>query len=117
LKRNARYWSEKVKRNRARDRRTAAALHRQGYKVIRFWEHDLDDLNRCVEQVLITVEEYPKYLRKEGVSEADKKAVARVRRAGVSAPTSAILSWVRAIGTDCIMSGPLWDIRTVANAF
>lgn len=117
MKRNARYWAEKVKRNRARDRRTVTALRRQGYKVIRFWEHDLDDLNRCVESVLIAVEDYPEYLIAEGVSEPEKQAVARVRRAGVCAPTSAILCWVRAIGTDCIMSGPLWDIRAVARAF
>lgn len=118
LKRNARYWAEKVKRNRARDRRATAALRQQGYKVIRFWEHDLNQLNRCVEKVLVAVEDYPPYLAVEGISSREKQAVARVRRAGVSAPVSAVLSWMRSTGgAESILSARLSDILSVANAF
>ena len=35
------YWDAKVARNMARDRRNRAALRRQGWKVIRFWEHQV----------------------------------------------------------------------------
>lgn len=35
------FWREKIERNRARDRRNFAALRRQGWKVLRVWEHDI----------------------------------------------------------------------------
>ena len=35
------FWRDKIERNRARDRRTFAALRRQGWKVLRVWEHDI----------------------------------------------------------------------------
>jgi len=48
---------------------------------------------------------------------AQGEALARVRRAGVRAPDSAILSWIRSIGPEPIMAASLKDIRAVANAF
>jgi len=38
---NQEYWVAKVRRNRRRDRRTAAALREQGWTVLRIWEHEL----------------------------------------------------------------------------
>lgn len=38
-KTNSRYWAEKVERNRARDLETTALLEKQGWIVIRVWEH------------------------------------------------------------------------------
>jgi len=111
------FWKAKIARNRQRDRSMTRRMRTRGFSVLRFWEHDLNNIERCIERVLIAVEDYPEFLIAEGVSEAEKQAVARVRRAGVCAPTSAILSWFRAIGPDCIMSGPLCDIRAVARAF
>lgn len=35
------YWQAKIERNRARDRRTFACLRRQGWIVIRVWEHEI----------------------------------------------------------------------------
>jgi len=35
------FWHEKIERNRARDRRNFAKLRRQGWRVLRIWEHDL----------------------------------------------------------------------------
>jgi DNA mismatch endonuclease (patch repair protein) len=35
------FWREKIERNRARDRRTFAALRRQGWRVLRVWEHEI----------------------------------------------------------------------------
>ena len=36
---NRRYWSSKIVRNRTRDRRATRALTRDGWRVLRFWEH------------------------------------------------------------------------------
>jgi hypothetical protein len=47
----------------------------------------------------------------------EEKAVARVRRAGVNAPTRPILCWVRGVGTTTVMASKYSDIRAVANAF
>lgn len=38
---NETYWSGKVAGNRARDKRVAAQLRREGWRVIRIWEHQL----------------------------------------------------------------------------
>ena len=38
---NTGYWSEKYKRNKARDRKVRAKLRRGGWKVLRIWEHEV----------------------------------------------------------------------------
>lgn len=38
-KHNRKWWAEKIARNKARDRRKAARLRRQGWSVITVWEH------------------------------------------------------------------------------
>ncbi|MCC6365400.1 MAG: very short patch repair endonuclease [Bryobacterales bacterium] len=38
---NTDYWSVKIARNRKRDRVTTALLRRDGWTVLRFWEHQL----------------------------------------------------------------------------
>ena len=38
---NRPYWSEKVKRNRERDKRRARELKALGWRVVRIWEHSL----------------------------------------------------------------------------
>jgi DNA mismatch endonuclease (patch repair protein) len=38
---NKRYWSEKIRRNRKRDKEANMILRKKGWKVIRIWEHDL----------------------------------------------------------------------------
>src|SRR5947207_3188047 len=46
------FWQEKIERNRARDRRNFARLRRQGWSVIRLWQHDIrTDLAPCVERI------------------------------------------------------------------
>ena len=47
----------------------------------------------------------------------EKEAVERVKRAGVKAPESAILAWVRCAGPKVILAGSLAEIRRVASAF
>jgi DNA mismatch endonuclease (patch repair protein) len=43
---NISYWHVKIARNRRRDRATTAFLRRQGWTVLRFWEHELRSLSR-----------------------------------------------------------------------
>jgi len=46
---NAIWWQEKLATNVTRDRDTDAYLHRQGWLVCRFWEHD--DVQRAAELI------------------------------------------------------------------
>jgi len=46
------YWREKISGNKARDRRNAAFLRGQGWRVVRFWEHDVEkNLQRCIKHI------------------------------------------------------------------
>lgn len=38
---NTRFWSEKIGKNRARDRKTSRQLKELGWTVLRVWEHEL----------------------------------------------------------------------------
>lgn len=38
---NRSFWREKLRRNKERDRYVTRRLRREGWKVIRIWEHDL----------------------------------------------------------------------------
>jgi DNA mismatch endonuclease (patch repair protein) len=40
-KQNAAFWQEKIARNKRRDRLVARSLRRDGWKVVRIWEHQL----------------------------------------------------------------------------
>ena len=51
-KKNGRFWKEKIKRNRARDRRNNRLLREVGYSVLRFWEHDLsENIGHCITSI------------------------------------------------------------------
>ena len=51
-KKRSRFWKAKLQRNQQRDRKTSALLRRRGFRVLRFWEHELsDDVSRCVSTV------------------------------------------------------------------
>jgi len=111
------YWGAKIARNRQRDRKVTRRLRALGFRVLRFWEHDLNRLDHCIGQVLMAIEEYPPYLTPNSISKREKQAVARVRRAGVRAPVSAVVSWIRSIRPESVLSATLTDIRAIANAF
>jgi len=51
------------------------------------------------------------------VSDLERLAVERVRRARVKAPESAILAFVRCSGPESILATKLRDINAIANAF
>ncbi len=49
---NRPYWSAKIARNKARDRRNFRLLRGAGYRVLRLWEHELrQDPARCLRRV------------------------------------------------------------------
>lgn len=39
---NTSYWSEKLRRNKTRDRRVVRLLRNSGWRVARFWEHEIE---------------------------------------------------------------------------
>lgn len=52
-KTNAAYWRDKVSRNIARDQETDEVLRREGWTVVRLWEHE--PLEEAVAKVLIAL--------------------------------------------------------------
>jgi len=51
-KSNKRFWYHKIERNMERDKEVNEILSEMGWKVIRFWEHEIkDDVKKCVKQV------------------------------------------------------------------
>ncbi|MBZ9887317.1 very short patch repair endonuclease [Mesorhizobium sp. BR1-1-3] len=52
-KTNSDFWSRKFKRNTDRDHETDVHLHSQGWRVLRFWEHEqpYDIVDRIVAEV------------------------------------------------------------------
>lgn len=47
------FWKEKIQRNRTRDRRAHAALRRMGWRVVRLWQHELNDsVEGCLNKIL-----------------------------------------------------------------
>src|SRR5690606_34783148 len=54
---NRPFWAAKIERNRERDRQTTRRLKAEGFRVLRFWEHELQRaLDACVAKVKVTVE-------------------------------------------------------------
>jgi len=50
------FWRDKIERNRARDRRNFAKLRRNGWLVLRVWEHQLKrDTDAAIERILAAV--------------------------------------------------------------
>lgn len=49
---NETYWTGKVAGNRARDKRVSAELRREGWCVLRIWEHQLREPERVVARLL-----------------------------------------------------------------
>lgn len=51
-KTNGKFWKMKILRNRSRDAAKRAALRKEGVRVIRIWEHEIQrDLNKCIARV------------------------------------------------------------------
>lgn len=49
---NPAFWHTKITRNRERDERNTRRLRGRGYRVLRFWEHDImNDLDACITRI------------------------------------------------------------------
>ena len=51
IRTNQTYWHQKLEKNKARDEAKTKELKEQGWVVLRFWEHELTDVNRVVKQI------------------------------------------------------------------
>ena len=46
------FWQKKIEGNRSRDKRNFRKLRRMGWRVIRLWQHEIEDkLEKCIERV------------------------------------------------------------------
>lgn len=51
-KSNRKFWIHKINKNAKRDKFIYKELKRQNYKVLRFWEHQINvDVSKCAERV------------------------------------------------------------------
>ena len=48
---NTEYWDAKVARNRSRDKKTTARLKRDGWRVMRIWEHQLANMTPVMKHI------------------------------------------------------------------
>lgn len=57
LKENREFWIPKIERNMQRDQEVNQALEAQGYKVFRFWDHEVKtNLGHCLNQLFTYLE-------------------------------------------------------------
>lgn len=48
---NTAYWDAKISRNRKRDRRVKVRLRKDGWQVMRIWEHELRSLGNVIRRI------------------------------------------------------------------
>jgi len=52
------FWRDKIERNMKRDKRISRRLRREGWSVLRFWEHDIDKrINVCRNRIICKIRE------------------------------------------------------------
>jgi DNA mismatch endonuclease (patch repair protein) len=57
VKTNREYWQPKLKKNKQRDELKNKRLQEQGWTVLRFWEHELTDIDKVVNKIQKTLRE------------------------------------------------------------
>lgn len=51
------FWKEKINKNRKRDQKNFRKLRRMEWKVIRLWQHDIEqDLDKCIQKIIIVLD-------------------------------------------------------------
>lgn len=56
-KTNVKYWRSKIRSNQVRDKRVNNYLKKDGWKVMRIWEHEIKhNTNKCVNKILKEIE-------------------------------------------------------------
>jgi len=59
IKSNRDFWIPKIERNIQRDQEVNQQLSQLGYKVVRFWDHEINnDFNWCLQMILDYVSEF-----------------------------------------------------------
>lgn len=48
---NRPFWKKKLDANKARDHRVNRTLRKEGWRVVRIWEHDLTRPERCISRI------------------------------------------------------------------
>jgi DNA mismatch endonuclease (patch repair protein) len=56
-KSNKNFWGQKIKNNKARDRKVNILLKKSGWKVLRFWEHEI---KKKPEKVIAKIKKAPR---------------------------------------------------------
>lgn len=52
------FWRDKIEQNMRRDRRITSKLRRDGWSVLRFWEHDIEQRpEKCKSRILKKIKE------------------------------------------------------------
>lgn len=58
IKTNRKFWIPKIERNMQRDREVTETLQAIGFKVFRFWDHEVKNhLGQCINQVLLYLDQ------------------------------------------------------------
>lgn len=61
-KSNVNYWTPKIKRNVERDKKNTLLLRKKGWKVLRFWEHEINKSSKkCLDKVIKMLKEKAKH--------------------------------------------------------
>jgi DNA mismatch endonuclease (patch repair protein) len=52
------FWRDKIKNNMARDKRVSRLLRKDGWKVLRFWEHQLETTpDKAIQKIILSLGE------------------------------------------------------------
>ena len=55
---NAEFWKDKIQKNKFRDKKVMKQLKKEGWMVLRFWEHDIkNNLDACTTEVIRALKE------------------------------------------------------------
>ena len=60
MKTNPSFWKAKIERNRQRDCEITRRLKQEGFRVLRFWEHDLGRSSNAVDQIIFVLQGSPR---------------------------------------------------------
>jgi DNA mismatch endonuclease (patch repair protein) len=52
-----RFWRQKLRANRKRDRRNIRLLRSRGWRVVRLWQHQIErDMGSCIHRIILALE-------------------------------------------------------------
>lgn len=58
-KSNIEFWENKINRNRDRDKNITETLSKEGWKVLRFWEHDIkNNPSLCIDEIIQFINQF-----------------------------------------------------------